>query len=103
MVRRRTGNQQHMLHEWLIQIQNIFSNAEDVLEGFKLQDKRKQVVKASGSTNMKVCHFFSSSNPFAFRIKMAHQIRDMRDRLDKVSSDRTKFGFAFIKCNRKRE
>jgi hypothetical protein len=85
-----------MLHEWLRQIRNICNDAEDVLEGFELQNKRKQVVKVSGSTSTKVHHFFSSSNPLAFRIKMAHQIKDIRDRLDKVASDGTKFGLAII-------
>ncbi|XP_004493471.1 disease resistance protein RGA2 [Cicer arietinum] len=45
---------------------------------------------------MKVCHFFSTSNPLAFRIKIAHQIKDIRSRLDKVSADGTRFGLATI-------
>jgi len=53
-------NQQHALREWLRQIKNICYDAEDVFDGFELQDKKKQFVKASGSTRMKVCHFFSS-------------------------------------------
>ncbi|CAJ2672119.1 unnamed protein product [Trifolium pratense] len=89
-------NQQHALHEWLRQIHNICSDAEDVFDGFELQDKRKQVVKASGSTWMKVCHFFSSSNQLAFNIKMAHQIKEIRGRLDKVAADGTGFGLVRI-------
>ncbi|CAJ2672399.1 unnamed protein product [Trifolium pratense] len=87
---------QHALHEWLRQIHNICSDAEDVFDGFKLQDKRKQVVKASGRTWMKVCHFFSSSNQLAFNIKMAHQIKEIRGRLDKVATDGTGFGLVRI-------
>ena len=89
-------DQNHGLPEWLRQIQKIRYDAEDVLEGFELQDKRKQVVKASGSTRMKVHGFFSSSNPIAFRIKMAHQIKDIRERLDKVAADGTKFGLVSV-------
>jgi hypothetical protein len=89
-------DQKHGLREWLRQIQNICFDAEDVLDGFELQDKRKQVLEASGSTLVKVRHFFSSSNSLSFRIKMAHQIRDIRDRLDKVASDGSKFGLATI-------
>ncbi|PNY03473.1 disease resistance protein rga2-like, partial [Trifolium pratense] len=89
-------DQKHGLREWLRQIQNICFDAEDVLDEFELQDKRKQVVEASGSTLVKVRHFFSSSNSLAFRSKMAHQIRDIRSRLDKVASDGTKFGLATI-------
>nr|XP_027188218.1 putative disease resistance protein RGA1 [Cicer arietinum] len=47
-------NQQYALHEWQRQIQYICSDAEYVLEEFELQDKRKQVVKASRSTSMKI-------------------------------------------------
>ncbi|MCI03195.1 disease resistance protein, partial [Trifolium medium] len=92
-------NQQHAVREWLKQIQSICSDAEDALDGFELQDKRKQVVGASGSTSMKVRHFFSSSNPLAFRFKMAQQIKDIRDRLDKVASNGTKFGLTAININ----
>jgi len=54
-------DQNHGL-QWLRQIQKICYDAEDVLEGFELQDNRKQVVKVSGCTRMKVHGFFSSSN-----------------------------------------
>jgi len=89
-------NQKHGLREWLRQIQNICTDAEDILDGFEFQDKRKQVVKASASTRMKVRHFFSSSNPLAFRFRMAHHIKEIRERLDKVAADGSKFGLVRI-------
>ncbi|MCI04567.1 disease resistance protein, partial [Trifolium medium] len=85
-------DQKHGLREWLRQIHNICYDAEDILDGFELQDKKKQVVEASGSTRMKVRHYFSSSNPLAFRFKMAYQIKEIRDRLNKVAADGTGFG-----------
>ncbi|KAJ1376881.1 Virus X resistance protein-like, coiled-coil domain [Sesbania bispinosa] len=85
-------DQKHGLLEWLRQIQNVFSYAEDVLDEFEFHYKRKQVVKASRSTKMKVGHFFSSHNPLVFRFRMAHQIKDVRDRLDKVVADGNRFG-----------
>jgi len=89
-------NQQHALCEWLRQIQNICHDAEDVFDGFELQDKKKQFVKASGSSRMKVCHLFSSSNPLAFRFRMSHKIKEIRDRLNKVAADGTSFGLVRI-------
>ncbi|XP_045793318.1 disease resistance protein RGA2-like [Trifolium pratense] len=89
-------NKQHALREWLRQIRNICSDAEDVLDGFELQDKKKQVMKVFGSTSMKVRHFFSSSNPLAFRFKMSCQIKEIKDRLDKVAADGTRFGLMRI-------
>ncbi|KAK2416873.1 putative disease resistance protein RGA3 [Trifolium repens] len=89
-------DQKHGLREWLRQIHNICSDAENVLDGFDLQEKRKQVLEASGSTRTKVCHLFSSSNPLAFRFRMARQIKEIRDRLNKVAADGTMFGLATI-------
>ncbi|MCI26728.1 disease resistance protein, partial [Trifolium medium] len=89
-------DQKHWLREWLRQIRSICYDAEDVLDGFELQDKRKKALKNSGSTRVKVCHLFSSSNSLAFRIKMAHKIKEIRDRLDKVAADGTRFGLERI-------
>ncbi|QCD97432.1 disease resistance protein RPM1 [Vigna unguiculata] len=84
------------LREWLRQIQNVCTDAEDVLDGFEYQSSRKQVVKASGSIRVKVDHFFSSSNSLVFRLRMAHQINDVRERLDKIAADGNKFGLERI-------
>ncbi|XP_029126783.1 disease resistance protein RGA2 [Cajanus cajan] len=88
--------QKHGLREWLRQIQNVCLDAEDILDGFEYQNLRKQVVKASGSTRMKVGHFFSSSNSLLFRFRMAHQIKYIRHRLDKIAADGNKFGLQRI-------
>ncbi|XP_045793316.1 disease resistance protein RGA2-like [Trifolium pratense] len=89
-------NQQHALREWLRQIRNICYDAEDVFDGFELQDKKKQVLETFGSNWMKVRHYLSSSNPLAFRFKMSHQIKEIKDRLDKVAADGTRFGLIII-------
>ncbi|XP_057438096.1 putative disease resistance protein RGA3 [Lotus japonicus] len=94
-------DQNHGLRAWLRQIQNICSDAEDILEGFEFRSKQKQVVKASASTRMKVGYFLSSSNPVIFRLRMANQIKDIRDRLDKVAADGTRFGLQMIQVNHK--
>ncbi|KAJ1430009.1 P-loop containing nucleoside triphosphate hydrolase [Sesbania bispinosa] len=71
---------------------NTLSIVKDVLDGFESQNKQKQNVKASGSIRMKVGHFFSSHNPLLSRIRMAHQIKDVRDKLEKVVADGNRFG-----------
>jgi len=87
------------LREWLRQIQNVCADAEDVLDGFEYQNSRKQVVKASGSIRVKLDHFFSSSNSLIFRLRMAHQIKDVRERLDKIAADGNKFGLERIEVD----
>ncbi|XP_052728220.1 putative disease resistance protein RGA1 [Vigna angularis] len=81
----------HELRRWLSQLKTVFSDAEDVLDEFECQTLRKKVVKAHGSTKDKVSHFFSSSNPLVFRYKMAQQIKDINNRLDKVEDNKRKF------------
>jgi len=87
------------LREWLRQIQNVCADAEDVLDGFEYQNSRKQVVKASGSIRVKLDHFFSSSNSLIFRLRMAHQIKDVRERLDKIAADGNQFGLERIEVD----
>jgi len=86
----------HGLREWLRQIQNVCLDAENVLDGFECQNLRKQVLKASNSTRMKVDHFFSSSNCLVFRFRMARQIKNVTRRLDKIAADGRKFGLERI-------
>nr|XP_007162202.1 hypothetical protein PHAVU_001G132700g [Phaseolus vulgaris]ESW34196.1 hypothetical protein PHAVU_001G132700g [Phaseolus vulgaris] len=97
----------HGLREWLRQIQNVCLDPEDLLDGFESQSLRKQVLKASGSTRMKVDHFFSSSNSLVFRFRMARQIKNVRRRLDKIAADGSKFGLEKIdidqSCLQRRE
>ncbi|QCD96961.1 hypothetical protein DEO72_LG6g1671 [Vigna unguiculata] len=86
----------HELHEWLTQLKTVFSDAEDLLDEFECQTLRNKVVKAHGSTKDKVSHFFSTSSPLVFRYKMAQQIKDISNRLDKVAADRHKFSLERI-------
>ncbi|XP_029129832.1 putative disease resistance protein RGA1 [Cajanus cajan] len=65
---------------------------KNVLDEFECQTPRKQVVKAHGTTKDKVAHFFSTSNPLVFRYRLGQQIKDVSKRLDRVATDRLKFG-----------
>ncbi|KAK2350701.1 putative disease resistance protein RGA3 [Trifolium repens] len=80
------------LREWLRQIKCVFYDAEDIIDDFECEALRIHVVNTSGSTRSKVRHFFSSSNPLAYHLKMAHQIKDINARLTKVAADRHNFG-----------
>ncbi|CAJ2673552.1 unnamed protein product [Trifolium pratense] len=84
--------QNNELREWLRQIKCVFSDAEDVIDDFECEALKLQVVNTSGSIRRKVRRFFSSSNPFVYRVKMAHQIIDINARLAKVAADRHNFG-----------
>ncbi|KAK2362602.1 putative disease resistance protein RGA3 [Trifolium repens] len=93
----KKNQQQHALREWLRQIQNICYDAEDILDRFEFQDKRKQVLKSSSSIRLKVRRLISySNNRFIFRDKMACKIKEIKERLDKVAADGTRFGLATV-------
>ena len=76
---------------WLEQLKDVFHDAMDVLDEFECEDLRGQVVKTHGSTSRKVRRFFSSSNPLAFRNKMGHRVKEIRERLDLIAKDRDQF------------
>ena len=72
------------LRVWLGQLKDVFYDAVDVLDEFECEALRKQVVKTYGSTGKKVRRFFSCSNPLAFRFKMGHRMKEIRERLEGI-------------------
>ncbi|XP_057744289.1 disease resistance protein RGA2-like [Arachis stenosperma] len=73
----------HSIDEWLKQLREAFDDAGDILDEIEYEAKRNEVVKIYGSISIKVRRFFSyTSNPLAFRIKMAHKIKDMKQKMD---------------------
>nr|XP_023923498.1 putative disease resistance protein RGA1 [Quercus suber] len=81
----------HLLSVWLERLKDVFHDAMDVLDEFESEDLRRQVVQKYGSTGRKVCCFFSSSNSLAFRNKMGHRVKGIRERLDLIAKDRDQF------------
>ncbi|KAK2400671.1 putative disease resistance protein RGA3 [Trifolium repens] len=84
--------QNHLLREWLRQIKRVFTDAEDIIDDFECEALRKHVVNTSGSITRKVHRYCSSSNPLVYRLKMAHKIKDFKERFKKVAADRLNFG-----------
>ncbi|WJX11201.1 hypothetical protein P8452_01839 [Trifolium repens] len=84
--------QNHQLREWLRQIKCVFNDAEDVIDDFECEALRKHVVNTSGSIGRKVRRYCSSSNPLFYRLKMAHKLKDIKERFNKVAVDRLNFG-----------
>ncbi|XP_058738208.1 putative disease resistance protein RGA4 [Vicia villosa] len=89
-------DQSHALREWLRQIQNICFDAEDIFDKFELQDKRKQIVKSSGSITNKVSHLFSTDNSIVFRLRMGHQIKEISQKLFKKAAEGKTYGLTTI-------
>ncbi|CAN6576059.1 unnamed protein product [Malus baccata var. baccata] len=79
------------LRSWLRQVKNVFLDAEDVLDEFDCEALRKQVVEKFHGTGRKVRRFFSRSNPVAFRFRVAHEIKELRERLEELKANKSIF------------
>ncbi|KAI4317365.1 hypothetical protein L6164_025238 [Bauhinia variegata] len=84
---------------WLRQLKAAFLDAEDILDEIECEALRNHVVKMHGSATRKVRRFFSSSNPLVFRIKMAHKIKHVKQRIDEIASDREGHGLIRLQLN----
>lgn len=82
----------HRLQVWLDGLQDVLYDAEDVLDELECEALRKKVINHYGGIKGKVCRFFSNSNPLMFRAKISHKIKEIRERLSRISTDKDQFG-----------
>jgi len=59
------------LIEWLRRVKRVFSDAENMVDDFECEALRNHVVNTYGGCSRKVRRFFSTSNPLAYRLRMA--------------------------------
>ncbi|XP_017976162.1 PREDICTED: putative disease resistance protein RGA1 [Theobroma cacao] len=78
------------LRVWLQELRDASYDAEDVLDEFEIEALRKQVVKQK-SIGKQVSHFFSSSNPLAFRFRMAHKVKKVTERFVEIAALKNNF------------
>ncbi|KAL2326991.1 hypothetical protein Fmac_020418 [Flemingia macrophylla] len=84
------------LRVWLRQIKRVFSDADNIVDDFECEALRRHLVNTHGSFSRKVSRFISTSNPLMFRLRMAHEIKDINERLTKVAADGHMFGLQMI-------
>ncbi|XVE96087.1 hypothetical protein REPUB_Repub02eG0191000 [Reevesia pubescens] len=84
----QAGN--HELNLWLERFKDACYEVEDLLDEFEIEALRRQVLER-GSTGRKVRHFFSGSNPLAFRFRMGYKIKKANEILNEIASKKTKF------------
>ncbi|XVF41672.1 hypothetical protein PTKIN_Ptkin01aG0298700 [Pterospermum kingtungense] len=80
----------NQVQNWLHELKDACSDAEDVLDELEIEALRTQLLKQRG-TGKKVRYFFSSSNPIAFRLRMAHKIKNVTERFGKIASLKNNF------------
>ncbi|XP_021805769.1 putative disease resistance protein RGA4 [Prunus avium] len=82
-------NQQ--IRSWLRQLKDVFLDAEDLLDEFECEALRREVVETFHGTTRKVRRFFSRSNPTGFRFRVGNEIKEIRERLDELKSNKAIF------------
>ncbi|EOY12519.1 Leucine-rich repeat containing protein [Theobroma cacao] len=74
------------LKNWILRLEDVVYDADDLLDEFDYEILRQKVLDRG-----QVSKFFSSSNPLAFGLKMRHRIKEIRERLNAVAADKSKF------------
>ncbi|CAL2272375.1 unnamed protein product [Prunus armeniaca] len=79
------------IRSWLRQLKDVFLDAEDLLDEFECDALRREVVETFHGTTGKVRRFFSRSNPIAFRFRVGNEIKEIRESLDELKSNKAIF------------
>ncbi|KAK2987341.1 hypothetical protein RJ640_023642 [Escallonia rubra] len=92
----------HTVREWLRRLKDIVHDMDDLVDEFATEALQRRVL-TRGSTAREVHYFLMHSNPFKFRYSVGRKIKSIRERLDEVVADITKFDFAIKMCDRQIE
>lgn len=76
----------HRLSIWLRKLKDEFYEAEDVVD-----EVEYEALRQTGGTWDEVCDFFSTSNPLASRLRIAHKMKNIAKRLDKIAAEKSQF------------
>ncbi|XVF83090.1 hypothetical protein PTKIN_Ptkin16aG0104700 [Pterospermum kingtungense] len=78
---------------WLSQLKDAVYDVDDLLDDFGTEALRRKTMKGN-KMSKKVRIFFSKSNQLAYRLKMGHKVKALREELDAIADDRLKFQFS---------
>ncbi|XP_023912223.1 putative disease resistance protein RGA3 [Quercus suber] len=78
------------IRNWLRKLKEGAYDADDVLDEFATEALIQKAEKEKG-VKSQVSSFFSLQNRLIFRMKMAHKLKNVRDRLESISMERSKF------------
>ncbi|XP_034703028.1 putative disease resistance protein RGA3 isoform X2 [Vitis riparia] len=82
----------HAVATWVQRLKDVVYDADDLFDDFATEELRRKT-DVQGRFAGQVGDFFSSSNHLAFRFKMGHRIKDIRERLDDIANETSKFNF----------
>ena len=82
--------QSHAIKDWVGNLKDALYEADDVLDDFSTEALRREVMTRNKKAK-KVRIFFSKSNQLAYDLKMAHNIKAIREKLDAINANRMEF------------
>ncbi|KAJ8623879.1 hypothetical protein MRB53_032409 [Persea americana] len=71
-------------------LKDVAYDAEDLIDEFLVEALRRTVENQDGM-GRKVGNFFSTANPLAFRFKIAHEMKELRERFDELAEENNNF------------
>ncbi|XP_038988663.1 disease resistance protein RGA2-like [Phoenix dactylifera] len=77
---------------WLAALKNAAYEADDILDYFNVEAKRRKAEIQIDMTK-KVRSFFSLGNPVSFRLKMGRELHAIVEKIEKLVDEGNKFGF----------
>ena len=88
----KRSSHNHEIKDWLRKLKDVIHDADDLLDDFSTEVLRLKVMVGDVMTK-EVCVFYSSSNQLVFSPKMGHKIKAIKEKLNGIADDRTKFHF----------
>ncbi|RWR91777.1 putative disease resistance protein RGA3 isoform X1 [Cinnamomum micranthum f. kanehirae] len=79
-----------VVKDWLRKLKDAAYDAEDLVDEF-VYEARRRVVQNQDGMGKKVVNFFSRSNPLAFRSKMAHGMKELVERFDGIAKEKERY------------
>ncbi|TYJ12509.1 hypothetical protein E1A91_A11G356400v1 [Gossypium mustelinum] len=80
----------HLVKDWIEKLKDVLYDADDLLDDFSTEALRKDLLGGNKLTK-EVRLFFSSSNQFAYGLKMGRQIKAIKARLTSIGSEAKMF------------
>ncbi|OAY76183.1 putative disease resistance protein RGA1 [Ananas comosus] len=98
--RSSAGKETHALRHWLRKLKDAAYDADDLLDEIRtqaaLRPQQYPEVQNQNQPAEKVRGFLSRANPMhlKFKVKMAHRMKELREKISKIAKQRHDFGLA---------
>ncbi|KAG8364965.1 hypothetical protein BUALT_Bualt18G0053400 [Buddleja alternifolia] len=81
------------IQNWLMNLKDVSYDAENVLDEVATEGLRRRADSERGMQHQ-LKSFLSLRNPLLFRFKMAHKVKNVREKLDSIAEERHQLGLS---------